>query len=629
MFRPLLDIYILAATGYCLTGWGLSLLRWLNPFGYLAASFCIAAAILCYLRKYYLACPKRLAGHGWRFRRFRRWLPASFVVLAVLILGGGLMHEPNNHDGLSYRIPRVLHWLDHQAWFWTGNFDVRMDTRSAGFEWLSAPFLALLRSDRLIFLWNWLGFLFLPSLVFQLCRRIGATGRAAWTWMWLAPSAYGVVLQAGSIGNDFIGAVFFLTSLNLASIPGLATRRDWVLSGLSISLCAGIKSTNLLWGLPWVLLLAASGRWRNLLFPWLTPLLLVFFLNASLPIFVSNHLYGRSWSGANLEHSEGKPVTAADPLLGITGNFILLALQNCAPPAWPWIKETIFMIRQSLPFFLLDGLSKTFEGGFTDLGIRELPAEEGAGLGMGLMACIIFSLIYGLKSKKPKKCNHRPLLLAGWGGVCAILVYSATLAMSCPARILLPGLFFLLIFVSALPGQNHCVQTLFMRILIIAAILSSFSILMVNPARPLVPIPGLLKIAERLGLPYTIQQRMGTVYSTYARRARAFEPLLKEIPIDQKNLPLGYTGGAGLEASLWKPYGTRSVVSVDLLDYESPPSRALPSLIVAAARFVPKSSTPSSLSWVQARDAEILAEKEILFQARIGLEKFFLLRLPQ
>lgn len=287
------------------------------------------------------------------------------------------------------------------------------------------------------------------------------------------------------------------------------------------------------------------------------------------------------------------------------------------------------MIRQSLPFFLLDGLSKTFEGGFTDLGIRELPAEEGAGLGMGLMACIIFSLIYGLKSKKPKKCNHRPLLLAGWGGVCAILVYSATLAMSCPARILLPGLFFLLIFVSALPGQNHCVQTLFMRILIIAAILSSFSILMVNPARPLVPIPGLLKIAERLGLPYTIQQRMGTVYSTYARRARAFEPLLKEIPIDQKNLPLGYTGGAGLEASLWKPYGTRSVVSVDLLDYESPPSRALPSLIVAAARFVPKSSTPSSLSWVQARDAEILAEKEILFQARIGLEKFFLLRLPQ
>ena len=75
-------------------------------------------------------------------------------------------------------------------------------------------------------------------------------------------------------------------------------------------------------------------------------------------------------------------------------------------------------------------------------------------------------------------------------------------------------------------------------------------------------------------------------------------------------------------------YGTRSVVSVDLLEYEGPPSRALPSLVVAAARFVPKSSTPLDLTWVQAQEAEVLAEKEILFQARIGLEKFFLLRFP-
>ena len=629
MFRPLLDIYVLAATGYCLTGWGLSLLRSLNAFGYLVASFCIAAAIILLLRKRYPPCQRKLPWHGWRFRRFRRWLPSSFLILAFLILLGGLTHEPNNHDGLSYRIPRVLHWLNHGNWFWTGNFDERMDTRSAGFEWLSAPFLALLRSDKLIFLWSWLGFLFLPSLFFQLCRRVGATGRAAWTWMWLAPSAYGVVLQAGSIGNDFIGAVFFLASLNLASIPGLATRSDLVLSGLSISLCAGIKSTNLLWGLPWVLLLAASGRWQRFPLPWLAPLLLIFLLNASLPIFVSNHLHGGSWSGANLEHSEGKPVTAANPWLGLAGNFILLGIQNCAPPAWPWIKETAAGIRESLPSPLLEGLSKTFEGGFTDLGIRELPGEEGAGLGLGLMVCVVFSLTFSLGAKKSHRPKNQALLLAGGGVLAAIFVYSANLAMACPARILLPGMLFLLIFVSVLPGQDLWVRAPLMRFLMLAAILSSCAVLLVNPARPLLPISVLLKVAEKAGLPHSLQQRVNSVYSAYARRARVFEPLLAEIPVGQRSQPLGYTGGAGLEASLWKPYGTRSVVSVDLLEYEGPPSRALPSLVVAAARFVPKSSTPLDLTWVQAQEAEVLAEKEILFQARIGLEKFFLLRLPQ
>lgn len=628
MFRPLLDIYILAATGYYLTGWGLSLFRSLNSIGYLAASFCIAAVVLLYLRKYYLQRQKRPPGHGWGFRRFRRWLPSSFLVLAFLILLGGLTHEPSNHDGLSYRIPRVLHWLSHGNWFWTGNFDERMDTRSAGFEWLSAPFLALLRSDRLIFLWNWLGFLFLPSLVFQLCRRIGATGRAAWTWMWLAPSAYGVVLQAGSIGNDFIGAVFFLTSLTLASIPGLATQRDMVLSGLAISLCAGIKSSNLLWGLPWVLLLVASGRWQRFPLPWLAPLLLLFMLNASLPIFISNHLHGGDWSGAKLEYHDSKPVTAANPWLGIAGNFILLSLQNFTPPGWPWIKETVASIRDNLPSPLVEGLSRTFEGGFTDLGIRELPGEEGAGLGLGLMACVCSSLIFAWGVPKPHWPKNRALMLAGGGALAAILIYSANLTMACPARILLPGLLFILIFVSVLPGQDLWVRFPLMRLLRLAAILSSCAILMVNPARPLLPIPALLEIADKIGLPHSLQQRMDTVYSAYARRARIFEPLLAEIPVGQRRQPLGYTGGAGLEASLWKPYGTRSVVSVDLLEYEASPSRAFPSLIVAAARFVPKSSASSDLSWIQARGVEILAEKEILFQARIGLEKFFLLRLP-
>jgi len=103
MFRPLLDIYILTAAGYCLTGWGLSLIRSLNAFGYLVASFCIIVFVLFYLKGYYPAFYQHRTWRNWRFQRFRKWLPGSFLILAVLIFFGGVAHEPNNHDGLSYR----------------------------------------------------------------------------------------------------------------------------------------------------------------------------------------------------------------------------------------------------------------------------------------------------------------------------------------------------------------------------------------------------------------------------------------------------------------------------------------------------------------------------------------------
>jgi len=40
------------------------------------------------------------------------------------------------------------------------------NTRACGFEWLLAPMLALLRTDRWIFIYNAVSFLLMPGLVF-------------------------------------------------------------------------------------------------------------------------------------------------------------------------------------------------------------------------------------------------------------------------------------------------------------------------------------------------------------------------------------------------------------------------------------------------------------------------------
>ena len=98
---------------------------------------------------------------------------------------------------------------------------------------------------------NALGFLLLPGLLFAVFRRLGVARKVAWTWMWLLPLAYGYLTQAGSIGNDLLGALFGLLSVYF----GLRARAsknvsDVWLAGLAAALLTGTKLSNLPLALP-------------------------------------------------------------------------------------------------------------------------------------------------------------------------------------------------------------------------------------------------------------------------------------------------------------------------------------------------------------------------------------------
>jgi len=102
--------------------------------------------------------------------------------------------------------------------------------------------LALTRSDRGLFLINALGFLLLPGLLFSVFRQLGVARKVAWAWMWLLPLGYGFVTQAGSIGNDLMGAVCCLLSVHF----GLRARHSGRVSevwfaALAAALMTGVK----------------------------------------------------------------------------------------------------------------------------------------------------------------------------------------------------------------------------------------------------------------------------------------------------------------------------------------------------------------------------------------------------
>ena len=140
---PLVRIWIWISVLATSAGWILSALGALNYAGYLIF-FAVAAVVYLFGRKRW----------GWRAgevefnwkklrRRLSRPWPLCFAVLTVLIFLGAILYPPSNHTALSYRTPRVLHWLAEGRWHWIHTPLFRMNDRACGIEWLSAPLMLL------------------------------------------------------------------------------------------------------------------------------------------------------------------------------------------------------------------------------------------------------------------------------------------------------------------------------------------------------------------------------------------------------------------------------------------------------------------------------------------------------
>jgi hypothetical protein len=279
-------------------GWVLSALHQLNPGGYTAALILGAAAGSVWWKQ----SGRPPAGLATKLqRRFRRGFPLAFLVLAAMAFLGGVLYAPSNYDALAYRVPRVLQWLSAGEWHWIHTVFDRLNNRSCGMEWVSAPVIALFHSTRPLFLINFISFLFLPGLVFSLFARLGVRPRVAWHWMWLAPTGYCLLLQAGSIGNDMFGVFFALAAVDFAMRAG--TGGGFTAFATSI-VAAGMMTAAKTNDLPLLLPIAAAllpSCLTILRRPLATLLVAVFAAGASgLPTIYFNLKMTGDWSGAVL-----------------------------------------------------------------------------------------------------------------------------------------------------------------------------------------------------------------------------------------------------------------------------------------------------------------------------------------
>ena len=276
---------------------------------------------------------------------------------------------------------------DH-GWHWIPTIDARMNTRGCGFEWMAAPFLLIMHSERFVFVLTTLSFCLLPAVTFLLFRELGVRARAAWAWAWVLPTSYCFLFQAGTLCTDIVGAVFAMAAVALA----LRARREksfalFFYSVLSAALMTNQKASNLPLLLP--IVVAWGMNLPTLRQQWVrTSLALLLGLTVSfLPLAVENRIHTGGFTGLDAETTIYRP---APPAVALAANAVLVTAYALTPPLLtprgPGANVFEFFHSPAL----MDFLRRNFEGRYGML--PKVTDEDLGGLGLGVTVLLLWRL---------------------------------------------------------------------------------------------------------------------------------------------------------------------------------------------------------------------------------------------
>jgi len=590
-------------------GWMLSALHALNAAGYAAALAMFAAGAIIWWRR--AGAPVTCPCQKLR-RRFRRSFPLAFLILGAMAFLGGVIYAPSNYDALAYRLPRVLHWLDAGHWEWVHTIFDRLNNRSCGIEWVSAPVIALCHGLRLLFLINFISFLFLPGLVYSVFTRLGVRPRVAWHWMWLAPTGYCFLLQAGSIGNDLFGTVFVLAAVDLALRAGKdGGFTAFGTSVLAAGLITAAKTNNLPLLLPYGVALLPALKWA-LRRPVATVAVALLALGGSgLPTIYFNVHYAGDWSGAVL--SNGNIKYAAVYRLG--ANTVSMVEQNLAPPVFPMAERWNAAVKSHIPAGLSGKLQVLIEppGGWFPL--TQMQTEEGAGWGFGLTALVGASLVAAsLSGKKKRASTFSWPRLVRWASVVTLVALLTQSNVSAVGRLFSAYYLLPCTVILGMAGNEDLVRRLWWRAASGMVFAMAAVLLVISPARPLFPVGTMLAKIRPLEATHPLYERVDNVYATYRDRPTAFAGGIAELPPGLS--VLGYLAYDMPETSLWLPFGARRIVQVCPEDTAAElKAKGATYILAEKEEFESRIQGPLA-GWLSARNAVVA--REISLRLRAG-----------
>jgi hypothetical protein len=568
--------WILLSTLLVSAGWILSALHQLNRIGY-GMVFALAGITAVFWQLKTKWRPQKNPAqiyHKFR-RRFKRPVPFIFLLLALLAFVSGSLLPDLNYDTDAYRLPRVFHWLWAGQWHWIHTFDPRMNIADCGFEWLCAPLILFTHTDRFLFLINWISYLMLPGLIFSVFTRLQVRPRVAWWWMWFLAAGWCFALQAGSVDNDSLAAVYILAAVDLAlRAREKKSAADLWLSLLAAALATGVKQTNLPLALLWVI-----AAWPSVRLFWARPLwgfiVAAFGLIVSVvPVSVLNYEHYGTWLPLDVPGLPSAGRFHLDPFWGIIGNAFYIPLQNLLPPFHellpPFFRYSVTLWNEQMRQFLQTPFGAHFSS-FENFGYLSAEyyrgiCEGNAGLGLGICILIFATALQIRRQRKTRFTGEiirhdRLLFLLRVVPWALFLLFMAKVGTFSSARHLTPYYIFLFPFFLVKTGHAKVVRQRHWQRLGLE--IMAFTALVVAAAgnRPLLPLPA---VWEMLHAKFPGNELVTDQYSRYAesdyRAAKARKFFLdKSLPPDETIVGYYPIICDVDEPGLWLPYGRRRV----------------------------------------------------------------------
>lgn len=612
-------LYVLAGVWTSVVGWGLSAVHGLGAKGYLAAlaATIVAMAVLRWPQ------PVRpwgnlLAWPRWR-ARFRRVLPLLFLVLGLIATLGGLVHLPANYDGCWYRLPRTLHWLAEGQWHWIHTDMQRVNCFASGTEWLAAPFLCLLKSERAVVLASVAAYFLLPGLTFSTLTRLGVNRRVAWAWMWLLPGAWVYAMQTGSLANDSFTVLYALAAVDFAlraRTSGRAT--DWWWGMLAAAALSNTKQAYWPAALPW--LVAALPSWRlPLRFPFKTGVLLVIAVLASgLPNTFLNLHYTGSWAG----WVGTKNFVPEHVLVGLLCNATFLLANTVVPPFFPWSgpwDRAMTALQES-------DFGHQYLQGFERFGyIPRVMTEHHAGLGVALFLLLLagwWAARRGGTSPGRPALWQRCVLWSAWPALAVILAKNGSAPV---ARYLAPLLPLLVGSLVLHPGQRRVVRRRWWLVWAVASMILSLGLVYTSRLRPLWPTLPILNQLRALARSQPMVTAFCRGYDFVDTWQRPLKPLVDQLPAGVETV--GWAADAIGELDFWRPLGSRRVRHVRITDQRLEVLARGVRYLVVNDRALLYGSQPSAQAYADGLSGRVVATHGVKLGAESAVDNYYLIDL--
>ena len=482
-----------------------------------------------------------------------------FHLLAALSMGGGLLYTPWSYDAVSYRLPRCLYWLDQQRWHWIGSLDGRLDYSSCGLEWQTTPILLFAKSDRLLFLLSFIPYLLLPGLIYLGGRTLGQSRRSLLVWMWVIPAAYSITLQSSGIQNDGYSTMYVAACLAFA---GIAIRgRSFVaclLAGFSACLLTGAKLSNLPLLLPLSIVLIIAAFYSHFFRLSSIPALALMSLVSFLPLAILSLRHSGTWTG---DPTDQWNMRAVDPVGAASANLVIAFNDLIKPPVLFGTSQVNSAFdKVETTFAPVFSWMKQSHRQFDGINFGDMIYEGHAGPGFSIGLFLIIGMFGGAFIRISADTTRMP---AKWqtfvlaAGVISWLVLLSQLASGHSPRNFTPYLPLLLFALAAVPWFRRFLHSSHAHPVALLAMLSAVPVIILTPARPLIPLSLLAKLRT---VP-SLDQPLGTIlgkYDLWASLRDDLKAMRDHLPANER--VIGYACNfRDTSYGLWKPFGTRAI----------------------------------------------------------------------